>query len=96
MSDDAEMTMILYSDLLPEEEAILKRMEEVVLQILLANSITIRPLWIGSTNSGKRVVQLTILAQPEPRILLRFPADQLADLSANKLAFLLSESITQG
>jgi hypothetical protein len=96
MSDDAEITMILYSDLLPKEEAILKRMEEAVFRILLANSITLRPLWIGSTKSGERFVQLTIPAQTEPRILLRFPADQLAALSANKLAFLLSESITQG
>lgn len=96
MPDDAEVTMILYADLLPEEEAVLKPMESAVIKALLANSVTARPVWTSSAESGARVVQLNVLGQPEPRILLDLPADEVAALSTDELVSRLNRSITQG
>jgi len=95
MSDDAEVTMMLYEGLLPEEEDILKRkqMENTVLKALLANSITARPVWRGSAEPGGRVVRLILLAQPEPRTLQELQASELQTLSADELNSRLNDSI---
>jgi hypothetical protein len=63
MTDNAEVTMMLYSGVLPEEKDILKQMEDAVVKALLANSITERPVWRGSAEPGGRVMRLTLPAQ---------------------------------
>ena len=95
MSDDAEVTMMLYEGLLPEEEDILKRkqMEDVVVKALLANSIKARPFWKGNAEPGGRVVRLILPVKPEPRTLLELPASELQTLSADELNSRLNESI---
>jgi len=94
MSDDAKVAMILYNNLLPEEEDILKRMEDKVINALLANSITARPVWTGSAEPGGRVVRLILQAKSEPRTLLELPASELQTLSADELISRLNESIS--
>ena len=75
MSNDAEVTRMFPPErALPEEEDILKQMEDAVVKTLLANSITARPVWKGSAEPGGRVVRLILPAQPEPRTLLELPA----------------------
>jgi len=93
MSDDAEVTMILFKNILPEEKHFLKQMEDTIIKVLLANSITIRPIWIGSTESGGRIVRLILQAQPEPKILLEFLGSELQTLSTDEVLSLLNKRI---
>lgn len=95
MPDDDEATMILYADVPPKEKAILQSMAGGVLKVLFENFITDRLIWTGSAESGERVVQLILPAQPEPRILLQLRACELAALSLDELVSRLNESIRQ-
>jgi hypothetical protein len=85
MSNDAEMTMLLYENLLPGEESVLKPMESVIIQTLLANSITDRPYWTSSSESRARIVQLILPDKTEDRILLNLTPEEVKNISQNDL-----------
>ncbi len=96
MSDDAEVTMILYADLLPEEENVLKRMEEDIVSVLLENSLSARPIWTGRTQTSGRIVELALAASPTPRVLLELSSSELAAISLGVLLSRLKDSIRRG
>jgi hypothetical protein len=96
MSDDAEVTMMLYTDLRPNEESVLKSRESAVFQALLAKSITARPIWTSSAKSGSRTVKLVLPDQPEPRVLLVLTPEEAVTLSKDELVSRLNRSLAQG
>lgn len=95
MPDDAEITMMLYSELLPEEESILKAMEQPLMNALLAHSVTVRPVWTSETTPDGRVVQLLIRGDSEPRILIELPADHISTVSADDMVSRLERKIEE-
>jgi hypothetical protein len=86
--------MMLYADLLPEEEAVLKPMESAVIQTLLAKSVTARPLWTSSSESGVRTVQLVLPDEPAARVLLTLALEEVATISQNELIARLNQGLT--
>jgi hypothetical protein len=85
MTDGAELTMALYVDLLPEEERVLKGIENDVLRVLSQNAISARPIWTSRTDPNNRFVRLFLPASPQPRVLLEFPSSEIATLSPDEL-----------
>jgi hypothetical protein len=96
MADDVEVTMFLYTGLLPVEEAVLKSMEPAVVEALHSKSITTRLFWISDAESGARVVRLLLPGQPKLRILLELQPSEVPDITENELVSQLSRSITNG
>ena len=96
MTDDAEVTMALYQNLLPEEERVLKEMERDILRMLMENSLSARPIWTGGTEDNSRFVQLALLATPKLRVLLELPSSELTTISSDVLLSQLENSISQG
>lgn len=94
MTDDAEVTMMLYKYLLPDEEAALKPMESAIIHTLLGKSITARPFWTSSSESGARRVQLVLPNRPEARILLNMAPEEIVSISQDDLVAGLSQSLT--
>jgi hypothetical protein len=85
MTDDAEVTMALYMDLLSEEERVLKGIENDILRVLFQNAISARPIWTSRTDPNNRFVRLYLPASPQPRVLLELPSSELATLSPDEL-----------
>jgi len=94
MSDDAEVPMMLYVGLLRAEEAVLKPMESAIIQTLLAKSITARPFWKSSSESGVRSAQLVLPGNPEARVLLDLTPEEAASISRDDLVARLQLSLT--
>ena len=93
MSNDADITMMLYANLLPEEKSVLKAMESSLLKILLAHSITARPIWTAKTTSDGRVIQLLVGEATETKMLLELPAANISNISEDDIASKLVRSI---
>ena len=96
MTHDAEVTMALYQNLLPEEERVLKEMERDILRMLMENSLSARPIWTGRTEDNIRFVQLALLTTLKLRVLLELPSSELATISSDVLLSRLEKSISQG
>lgn len=94
MTDDAEITMALYKNLLPEEERVLKGMESDILRMLMEKSLSARPIWTGRTEDNGRFVQLALLVTPKLRALLELPSSELATISSDVLLSRLENSIS--
>jgi hypothetical protein len=98
MTEHAEVTTVLYSDLTEEEEAILREFEREVLGTLLKNAANARAIWTSRTDDVERFVQC-LIANPQsteakkPRILLELPSRELAGLSRGDLSARLEESL---
>ena len=95
MADEADDTVMLYIEILSQEESILKSMEEGILEVLSKNSINVHPFWAGTTDFGERILQLILPAQPEATILITIPAYELDGLSLDELASRLNKNIRE-
>jgi hypothetical protein len=98
MTEHAEVTTVLYSDLTEEEEAILREFEREVVGTLLKHAVNARPIWTSRTDDLDRFVQC-LIANPQsteskkPRILLELPSRELTALSRGDLSVRFEESL---
>lgn len=95
MSDEAKFSMILCSNVLPEEEAKSKSIENEVIKVLSNNSITIRPILVGESVSGARVLKLQLPSQPEHRVILEISPEEFINLSDEELIAQIQRSIQE-
>jgi hypothetical protein len=93
MSDDAEVNMALYMDLLPEEKKVLRRIEDGVLRVLFDHAVFARPVWTSRTDAKGRVVNLCLSTGPQPTVVFELPSSELATLSHDELLSRLNESM---
>ena len=98
MTEHAEVTTVLYSDLTEEEEAILREFEREVVGTLLKHAVNARSIWTSRTDDLDRFVQC-LIANPhseeskKPRVLLELPSSELASLSRSELSARLEEQL---
>ena len=98
MTEHAEVTTALYSDLTEDEEKILRGFESEVVGALLKNTVDGRPIRTSRTDDLDRFVQC-LIANPhseeskKPRVLLELPSSELATLSRSELSARLEESL---
>jgi len=95
MTDDAKVNMALYEGLLPEEEKKLRGIENDVLRVLFDHGFSARPVWTSRTDDKGRVINLCLLAVPQPTVVFELPANELTTLSCDELLSRLNESIGQ-
>ncbi len=93
MSYDANVNIALYKGLLPEEEKILKGIENDVLRSLFDHGFSTRPIWISRTDDKGRIIMLRLLASSQPTVIFELPANEIATLSCNELLSRLNESL---
>ena len=85
MSDDAKVTMVLYRDLSPVEQAKLEVLDIAVARFVLDKlGRTDRPIWTSATDNGKRLVRLC-LADPHSTVVMEIAADELGLISTDAL-----------
>ena len=95
MSDEAEVTMMVYTGLLPDEETRLKAMEPSIQQALFENFITARPVWMSSGTLETRVVQLVIPDKSGGKSLLELAPKDVVNISDDKLKSILIQGLAQ-
>jgi hypothetical protein len=93
MSDEAEVMMLVYVDLKPEEEAKLKSVDEDVWNTLKDNGIRERAVWDGHSAGVVRSVRLAVPAKPKPCVLLSLAEEEVAKLSAKEVVARLRSSL---
>lgn len=96
MSDDAELTMIIYSDLLLEEKNVLKEMEKSIIDLLLMNSLSGRLIWTYKLINNERFVQLVLGDNTKSKVLLELASNELDTISSDILLSRLDNNIRQG
>jgi hypothetical protein len=94
MTDRAEVTMVLYRDLLTDEERVLKGLENDLISVLLENHATFHPFWTSRTDARGRFVRLCVFDNKNT-VLLEWPSRQIALLSPNELRARLEERLRQ-
>lgn len=93
MSDEVDVNMIFYNGLLPEETKILKKIEKDVIEVLLKYGISIRPFWTSKTRDQDRIINLCLLASPQPRVIFELPSKELVTLTYDNLISRLKDRI---
>ncbi len=91
MSKEAEVSMMLYKGLHPQEENKLKRIENDVINLMLDKGDKRRPMWRSITDS--RFLQLVVLEISQPKVLFELPEDQLANLSESAIVLQIKNKI---
>ena len=91
MSDDAKMTMLLYADLSPDEQAKLEPLDNAVSSVLLGAGVTDRAIWTSATESGQRVVRLCT----GKRTLLAVSSTELITIPENTLLSRLQTALSR-
>lgn len=82
MSDEAQVTMMLYSGLTPEEEAKLQSIENGVVSHVLKAHGNVRPFWQCVSSDNTRSIQLQVPTLQSP-VIWQVSADQLAAMAAS-------------
>ena len=95
MTDEAEVTILLYQGLLAEEEAALKGLENDVVRVLLENAVTSRAVWMSRTDDNVRSVQLCVPVTPPHTVVLQLPSSEVATLSQSALLSRLRDSLIE-
>lgn len=97
MTDDEDISIILYdSNLLPEEKRLLRSMEREILRELIENSLTNRPIWSSRMEENSRFLQLVQPDDPKQKVLLDLSSSDLDTISSDVLVLRLKNSIRQG
>jgi len=91
MSDDPRMTMLLYADLSPDEQAKLERLDNAVSGVLLGAGVTDRAIWTSATDSGHRVIRLCT----GKRTLLAIGSSELLTIPDNTLLSRLQTALSR-
>lgn len=85
MSKEAEVSMMLYKGLQPQEENKLKRIENDVVKLLLEKGDNRRPMWTSTSITNNRFLQLVVQETSQPEVLFELPEEQLANLSESDI-----------
>ena len=80
MSDEAQVTMMLYSGLTPDEEAKLKSIESDVVAHVLSKHGNVRPFWQCVSSGAIRSIELQLPTR-QPPVIWEVSADQLAAMA---------------
>lgn len=88
MSKEAEVSMMLYKGLHPQEENKLKRIENDVINLMLDKGDKRRPMWTSRSITDGRFLQLVVL-----EVLFELPEDQLANLSESDIVSQIKNKI---
>ena len=91
MSDDAKMTMLLYADLSPDEQAKLERLDNAVSGVLVGAGAADRAIWTSATESGQRVLRLFTGKRP----LLAIDSTELVTIPDNTLLSRLQAALSR-
>lgn len=82
MSDEAELNMLMYKDLKPDEESKLKSLDGDVSTTLVVNGIKNRAMWTSQSETEGRSIRLCIVGKSQIEILFEVTEEELASLSA--------------
>ena len=93
MSKEAEVSMMLYKGLQPQEENKLKRIENDVIKLMLEKGDNRRPMWTSKSITNSRFLQLVLLETSQPEVLFELPEDQLANLSESDVVSQIKNKI---
>ena len=93
MSKEAEVSMMLYKELHPQEENKLKRIENDVINLMLDKGDRRRPMWTSRSITDGRFLQLVVLETSQPKVLFELPEDQLANLSESDIVSQIKNKI---
>jgi hypothetical protein len=91
MRDDAKMTMLLYADLSPDEQAKLERLDNALSGVLLGAGVTDRAIWTSATETGQRVIRLCT----GKRTLLAISSSELISIPDNTLLSRLQTALSR-
>ena len=84
MSNDAQVTIMLYSGLTTDEESKLQAIEKGVVSHVTSTIGNVRPLWQSSSPDGARVVQLCVPTN-STSVIWQATTEQLATMSSGKV-----------
>jgi hypothetical protein len=90
MSDEAKVTMLLYSGLLPDEQRKLESLDNAIATTLIESGETSRAIWAAATVGGQRVVSL----RQGEKTLLEITALELAGMSGETVLSRLNHSLS--
>ncbi|MBC7086842.1 MAG: hypothetical protein H5T43_10910 [Methanomethylovorans sp.] len=93
MSKEAEISMMLYKGLQPQEENKLKRIENHVIKLMLENWDNRRPMWTSTSITNSRFLQLVVMGTSQPEVLFELTEEQLANLSESDIVSLIKNKI---
>jgi len=93
MSKEAEVSMILYKGLQPQEENKLKRIENDIIKLMLEKGDNRRPMWTRGSITNSPFLQLVVLETSQPEVLFELPEDQLANLSESDIVSQIKSKI---
>lgn len=93
MSKEAEVSMMLYKGLQPQEENKLKKIENDVIKLMLEKEDNRRPMWTRRSITNSRFLQLVVLETSQPEVLFELPEDQLANLSESDIVSQIKNKI---
>ena len=93
MTEEAEVSILLYSELRPWEENKLKSIENDVFQALLNSGIKKRSIWKSNSNKGYRFVQLIYTEENNTSILCELSEDELNNFSSSDIINRLKDSL---
>ena len=85
MSKEAEVNMMLYKGLQPQEENKLKRIENDVVKLVLEKGDNRRPMWTSTSITNNRFLQLVVQETSQPEVLFELSEEQLANLSESDI-----------
>lgn len=91
MSDDAEVTMLMYAGLKPGEESKLKSVDSDVAKTLIDNGINDRVMWTSHSDMEARSIRLCTFGKSQPQILFELPAEKVAYFTAREILSRLLE-----
>jgi len=89
MSDEAKVTMLLYSGLLPDEQRKLESLDNAIATTLMEAGETSRAIWAAAILDGQRVVRLRL----GEKTLLEITALELAGSSGETVLSRLKHSL---
>lgn len=82
MSDEAQMSMMLYAGFTPEEESKLQSIEAGVVSYVMGKHGNVRPMWQSSQESSGRQIQLTVPSAQPQVVVWHVSANQFSQMSA--------------
>ena len=85
MFKEAEVSMMLYKGLQPQEENKLKRIENDIVKLMLEKGDNRRPMWMSRSITNSRFLQLVVLETSQTEVLFELPEEQLANLSESDI-----------
>lgn len=94
MSDEAEVTMLMYAGLKSDEARKLKSVDGDVAKTLIDSGINKRAVWdsLSDTECGRSIL-LCVSGESEPQTLLELSEDEVSNLTATEIVSRVRDSL---